>query len=116
MAETPTNQDKTEIEEQNSPQEEDDSKPVKLYALGIGEADPKTNLLVALEMKDSQKIGFKKRGRTPLRKKSIDGIFGKINKIEVEDNLDKTPLKNVPRRSLMAMDPSLLGDGPDESD
>lgn len=117
MAETSSEQAVTKIKSETEHLEEEDDKKVSMYALGIGENDPKTNSLVALEMKDTKKTGFRgKRNPTPHRKKSIDGIFGKMNKIDVEDNLDKTPLKSIPRRSLMVTDPSSLMDGPDESD
>ena len=80
-------------------QEVDDS-VVTIPQLNIGESDPKATTLVALEMKDTQKTGFSKR--RPMRKKSIDRIFGKIGQVELEDNVDKSP--------------SILRDGPSESD
>lgn len=90
---------------------EDDSK-VKVLDLGIGEKDS----LVAMEMQDSQKMGFKRVKHTAARKKSIDRIFGKIDQVEVENKVDKTKLKGCPRRSLLALDIANIMSGPAESD
>ena len=71
---------------------------VKLIQLDIGEADPNTSSLVAMEMKEHREAGYKSR-RAP-RKKSIDRIFGKMGTIDVENNVDVSKLKQFPRRSL----------------
>ncbi|KAI5540681.1 hypothetical protein TVAGG3_0040710, partial [Trichomonas vaginalis G3] len=59
---------------------EEDDKKVKVLDLGIGEKDS----LVAMEMQDSQKTGFRKPKHSAARKKSIDRIFGKIDQVEVD--------------------------------
>lgn len=94
----------------------EEPKVVKVLKLGIGEENKNTNSLIAMEMQDTKKAGFRKRKYSASRKKSIDGIFGKINLLEVEDNVDKTPLKHLPRRSLLAFDPATVLKGPVESD
>ena len=94
---------------------EDDTK-VKVLELGIGEKDKQASSLIAMEMEDSKKIGYKKTKHSAARKKSIDHIFGKMNLIDVDNSVDKTPLKHLPRRSLLAFDPATLMKEPVESD
>lgn len=90
-----------------------DDTHVKVLDLNIGENEPATKSLVALEMEDTQKTGFKKDIR---RKKSIDRIFGKMGKLKVESGIDKSVLKEMPRRSLTGdFDLAMMND-PSESD
>lgn len=92
-------------DEDNEENKKDDS-VVKMLDLKIGEQDPTTNSLVALEMQDTQKIGFRHK---PIRKKSIDRIFQKVKKVHIVHKFDKTPLKGIPRRSLASnLDPAIL--------
>ena len=84
-----------------------DDSVVKMLDLKIGEQDPTTNSLVALEMQDTKKIGFRKKCN---RKKSIDRIFGDIKQVHIVHKFDKSPLKGLPRRSLASnLDPSMFG-------
>jgi hypothetical protein len=73
---------------------------VEVLHLQIGEEDPATNSLVAIEMKDTQRIGFRK-GCNRRKKKSVDRIFRKLGTIGVAD-VDQTSLKGLPRRSLVS--------------
>ena len=92
-------------DEENDENKKDDS-VVKMLDLKIGEQDPTTNSLVALEMQDTQKIGFRHK---TIRKKSIDRIFSKVKKVHIVHKFDKTPLKGIPRRSLASnLDPAIL--------
>jgi hypothetical protein len=85
--------------------ESDDDDIVQIHAdnganlldLNIGETDPAIKSLVVLEMKDTQKTGFKK---TTKRKDSIDRIFAKTMSFKMETGLDQRRLSVVPRRSL----------------
>ena len=95
---------------------EEDEKKVKVLELKIGENETSTNSLIAMEMQDSQKTGYRNYRKQAIRKKSIDKIFGKMNTIEIEDNVDKKPLKHLPRRSLIALDPSIMKPELQESD
>jgi hypothetical protein len=74
---------------------------VKVMDLKIGEQDPETNGLVAIEMRDTQRIGFRK-GCDRKKKKSIDRIFGKVGKIGVTHDVDESNLRDLPRRSLIS--------------
>ena len=110
MAEEPTRvENKPEVAN-------DDETKVKVLELGIGEKDKQASSLIAMEMEDSKKIGYKKTKHSAARKKSIDHIFGKMNLIDVDNSVDKTPLKHLPRRSLLAFDPASLLKEPAESD
>ena len=104
----------TKTETENIDEVEDGK--VKVLELGIGEKDTHSSSLIAMEMGDSKKTGYKKVKHSAARKKSIDHIFGKMNLIDVEDNVDKTPLKHLPRRSLLAFDPATILREPAESD
>lgn len=91
-----------------------DSNVVRMLDLKVGEQDPTTNSLVALEMQDTQKIGFRRKST---RKKSIDRIFQKIKKVHIVHEFDRTPLKGTPRRSLASnLDPAILRGDIFESD
>ena len=90
-----------------------DENSVKMLDLNIGETNPATKSLVALEMQDTQKTGFKRECK---RKKSIDRIFGKVGSVHVNSGVDQRKLKVMPRRSLNAdFDVSVLRQ-PSESD
>ncbi|OHT05606.1 hypothetical protein TRFO_26545 [Tritrichomonas foetus] len=95
--------DDDEIESNSSKRDEN---VVKMLDLKIGEQDPTTNSLVALEMQDTKKIGFRRKCG---RKKSIDRIFGNMKQVHIVHEFDKSPLKGMPRRSLASnLDPSIL--------
>ncbi|KAH0790125.1 hypothetical protein GPJ56_006020 [Histomonas meleagridis] len=93
-------------------EEEKDSKSVKMLDLKIGEQNPMTNSLVALEMQDTHKIGFKKRNK---RRKSIDKIFEKFDDVHI-NNVEKSKLSNIPRRSLADNDIKQIRNFHSESD
>jgi hypothetical protein len=78
---------------------EEDNKLVRMMDLKIGEQDPATNSLVAMEMKDTHKIGFRSKCN---RKKSIDRIFKKVGTVDIAHDVDDSKLKDFPRRSLAA--------------
>lgn len=84
------------MKESDEEDDEDDDGVVAMLDLKIGEQDPTTNSLVAIEMRDTQKTGF--RGRR--KKKSIDRIFGKMRKVHIVHNVNQTVAANIPRRSL----------------
>ena len=92
----------------------EDEKKVKVLELNIGETNPAANTLIAMEMSDTKKTGF--RRHSAARKKSIDRIFGKMSLIDVENDADTQVHKKMPRRSLVMPNRSLLTEGPDESD
>lgn len=108
-AEIPSNSKEVEADEE-------DPKKVKVLELGIGENNKDTSSLIAMEMDDSKKIGYRKVKHSAQRKKSIDHIFGKMSLIDVDNSVDKTPLKHLPRRSLLAFDPAMIMKEPAESD
>lgn len=89
--------DMSESDDENETDVQPDGKSVKMLDLKIGEQDPTTNSLVALEMQDTEKTGFKRKN---VRKKSIDRIFGKMSNVHILTNVDKSKLKGLPRRSL----------------
>lgn len=90
-----------------------DENSVRMLDLNIGETEPATKSLVALEMQDTQRTGFRKDCR---RKKSIDRIFGKMGSVTVDRGVDERKLKSIPRRSLNAdFDVAMLTQ-PSESD
>lgn len=100
------NSQNLESDDDEDNEENKDDSVVKMLDLKIGEQDPTTNSLVALEMQDTQKIGFRHK---PIRKKSIDRIFKKVKKVHIVHKFDKTPLKGIPRRSLASnLDPAIL--------
>ena len=82
-------------------EEEQGDKSVKMLDLKIGEQNPHTNSLVALEMQDTHKIGFKRKSK---KRKSIEKIFGKFDDVHITNNYKKSKLSSVPRRSLAEID------------
>jgi hypothetical protein len=91
-----------------------DENVVPMLDLKIGEQDPATNSLVALEMQETHKTGF---ARKSSRKKSIGRIFGKHSKVHIVHEFDRSRLKDLPRRSLApsCIEPAFFA-GPNESD
>ena len=101
--------DPTLCNEQNlNEYDEEDEKIVKVLNLGIGEVNPTTTSLIAMEMSDSKKTGYKSSKNHAQRKKSIDRIFEKMNLVDISNDVDKRPLKTIPRRSLISFDPSIM--------
>jgi hypothetical protein len=88
---------KDQESDEEAPSELDDDNCVRMLDLKIGEQDPTTNSLVALEMQDTNKIGF---NRKCTRKKSLNRIFGKIPQAHVVHEFDRSKLAGIPRRSL----------------
>ena len=104
------------VPDQNVETSTEASNTVKVLELGIGEKDTQAGSLIAMEMEDSKKTGYKKNPTRASRKKSIDHIFGRINETDLDNSIDKTPLKNLPRRSLLSLDPGIIIKQPVESD
>ena len=92
-----------ESDDDEQEQDQDDN-VVKMLDLKIGEQNPLTNSLVALEMQDTKKTGFRRGGNDNRRRKSIDKIFDKYNDVHIVHNVDKSKLASLPRRSLASSD------------
>lgn len=85
--------------EDNENQEEEKPISVQMLQLNIGETEESSKSLVALEMHDTKKTGFR-RNETGRRRKSIDRIFSKVNSVNVDSDVDPSILKREPRRSI----------------
>jgi hypothetical protein len=104
----------SESDDEETQETTQDENVVPMLDLKIGEQDPTTNSLVALEMQDALKIGFTRKSA---RKKSIGRIFGKHSKVHIVHEFDRSRLNGLPRRSLACTaDLAFLGGGKESDD
>jgi hypothetical protein len=92
---------------------DDEEPPVQVFDLKIGETAPAGQSLVALEMQDTKKSGFRSQAK---RKESVGRIFGKLHTVSVARGVDERKLSGLPRRSVAGGFELAMLQAPSESD